>query len=258
MNANPLASPGPDRIMAAGDWHGNAHRACAVIGYAGLRGIPVVLHLGDFGYWTPGPWTERYLDALEEACVSHHVELIVVDGNHECFTALYELAIDPDTGMRPLRPHIHHLPRGLRWTWHGSTWMALGGAHSVDRLDRKEGTSWWPEEHLTDAEIEHAISGGPVDVIAAHDAPDRVDIPGLHPTRFPAQEIATSEWHRERVGRVVDATGPAVLLHGHYHVRYTAFRDNTAIIGLADDSALLRDNVLVIDTNDIGDHPDPE
>ncbi|MFA5709284.1 metallophosphoesterase [Mycolicibacterium sp.] len=247
MIANPLSHPGPDRIVVAGDWHGNTGRGCSVIMSAGIRGIPVVLHLGDFGFWTPGAWTTRYLTALEDTCAAYGVTLLWVDGNHECFPALYGLPVDPETGMRPITPHIAHLPRGLRWKWHGHTWMALGGAHSVDRRDRKEGVSWWPEEHLSAADIETATAPGPVDVIVSHDAPDGVLIPGLTPNAFPAAEIATAQWHRKQIGKVVDATTPAVLFHGHYHVRYRGDRGATAVIGLADDSSPLTENIVLLD-----------
>ncbi|MEB3023043.1 MULTISPECIES: metallophosphoesterase family protein [Mycolicibacter] len=251
MDANPLSSPGPDRIVVAGDWDGNTGRACLVIWYAGTRNIPLVLQLGDFGFWTPGEETESYLDAVEASCAEHGVQVICLDGNHEFFPALYALPVSPETGMRPLRPHVHHLPRGLRWRWHGKTWMALGGAHSVDRLQRSEGRSWWKDEHLTQADVERAITPGPVDVIVSHDAPDGVLVPGLRPDQFPASELATAEWHRRQVGTVVYATTPQLLLHGHYHVRYTGRCGTTTVLGLADDSAMLADNIVVL--NLVGD-----
>lgn len=248
-----LNPPGPDRIVLAGDWDANIHRACSVVQYAGLRAISTVVQLGDFGYGTPGGWSTRFLDAVEAACAQHCVTVLFIDGNHEYFPGLNALPIDPDTGLREIRPHIHHLPRGLRWTWHDTTWMALGGAHSVDRFARKEGVSWWPEEHLTAADVARAIDPGPVDVIISHDAPAGVLIPGLTSTGFPAAEIAAADRHRDLVAAVVDATSPALVFHGHYHTRYSGLRGTTTIIGLADDSAPLNENSLVL--NLTGDPP---
>ena len=247
-----FAGSDPDRVLAAGDWHGNSYRAGGVIHSAGMRDIPVVLQLGDFGFWVPGANTDRYLDILDRLCGQWNVTLLWVDGNHEDFDTLNALPIN-DIGVRQIRENIIHLPRGFRWTWHGRRWMALGGAHSVDKHMRTPGRSWWPQEYLSDADLERAIAGGPVDMIAAHDCPDRVDIPGLAPDGFfPAAQIADAEAHRYLVGTVVDATSPGVLLHGHYHRRYNAVRElpsggQTAIIGLGDDSGSTRDNTLLLD-----------
>lgn len=126
--------------------------------------------------------------------------------------------------------------------------MALGGAHSMDRRDRREGVSWWPDEHLTDADVARAVGAGPVDAIIAHDAPDGIDIPGLWPTdSVPASDAAAAQRHRQHVGHVVEQTQPAVLFHGHDHVRYTAVRGHTKVVGLADDSAPLRDHCSILD-----------
>lgn len=253
MTSTPLSDVAPGRIIIAGDWHGNTQAALDIISAAVRRDVAVILQLGDFGFWKPGSATDRYLDALESACAQHDLTLLWVDGNHECFPELYKLPVDSATGLRSVRGRIYHLPRGLRWTWHGRGWMALGGAYSVDRHRRIPGSSWWPEEFVSEEEAARAIEGGPVDVIVAHDCPDRVDIPGLAaPGVFPAAQLALSEAHREMVGAVVDSTRPSVLLHGHYHVRYTAARElsgggRTAIIGLGDDGGLLRNNFVSLD-----------
>lgn len=262
MNETLLTVADPARVLVAGDWHGNTHRGVGVIQSAGIRGIPVVLQLGDFGFWVPGANSDAYLDTLNAACEEYGVELLWVDGNHEDHRTLNSLPLN-DIGVRPIREHITHLPRGFRWTWHRRRWMSLGGAHSVDKHMRKEGRSWWPEEYLSDADIDRAVGGGPVDVIVAHDCPDRVDIPGLAPDGFwPAAQIADAEAHRFLVGKVVDATKPGILFHGHYHRRYNAVRTlpsggQTAIIGLGDDSSSTRDNVRLLNLAISGDAGSP-
>lgn len=117
---------------------------------------------------------------------------------------------------------------------------------------RTEGKSWWPQEHLSTGDVEKAISGGHADVMISHDAPDTAHIPGLlsdrFPGQFPADQLALSQWHRCLIGNVAAAVTPRLLMHGHYHVRYTdTIGKSTQVIGLADDSAPLNQNLLVLD-----------
>lgn len=243
----------PDLVLLAGDWHGNAYRAVEAIRFAGNNDVKTVVHLGDFGFWTPGDHSQRYLDAVEQECFDWGITLLWVDGNHECHPALNDLPIN-EFGVRPISEHVAHLPRGFRWTWHGKRWMALGGAHSVDTYMRKEGVSVWDEEHLSDDDVLHAIEGGEVDVMVCHDCPDKVHIPDLPSNMFPVYEIYRADQHRHKLGGVVDAVRPKALYHGHYHTRYTSFRDlpnggRTHVMGLADDGASLTDNVAILDLN---------
>ena len=99
----------------------------------------IVLHFGDFGIW-PGVAGGRYLDAVGAALDRVGAQLWFVDGNHEDFGQLAQLAaaIVPD-GRNEIRPNILHLPRGYRWEWHGLTWLACGGGVSLDKAGRTEG-----------------------------------------------------------------------------------------------------------------------
>ena len=114
--------------------------------------------------------------------------------------------------------------------------MALGGAHSVDRLARTPGVDWWPEESLTVGQVHRACGPGIVDVIVAHDCPSGVAIPGIvelggkgnrkqkwNPEMFPESELIASENHRKLVKQVVDTVEPLAFFHGHYHRAYEAW-----------------------------------
>ena len=157
----PGPAGGPRRIVVAGDWHGNEEWAVSVI-----RRVPsllagesrrLILHLGDFGIW-PDRDGKAYLDRVSGALAEAEAELWFVDGNHEDFSQLGKLDENPGPdGRVPVVPRIMHLPRGYRWSWHGLTWLACGGAVSLDRAVRTEGVDWWPQEEIT-TEQEVAIS----------------------------------------------------------------------------------------------------
>lgn len=110
------------------------------------------------------------------------------------------------------------------------TWLALGGAGSIDRLVRVPGHSWWPEEVITDADVVTAAASGPVDVLVCHDAPSAVRTtrvgsrrqvelydPRLSP---PPEIVAWCDSSRRLLDRAVASLKPRLVVHGHHHVAY--------------------------------------
>lgn len=238
MNINDLA---PARIAIAGDWHGRLEFAADAVRQAKRAGADAIVHLGDFGY----QFEFSYLYTL--GLVLQDTPLFFVDGNHENFDVLHRHPLAAD-GTRTLTQHITHLPRGFSWTWHGHRWLALGGAHSVDRAHREPGVSWWPEERLTREETARAVRAGKVDVMVCHDSPAGVPTPSSYPPgTFPAEDEAIAAEHRTRVREVVDAMKPSLLFHGHFHTRYEAELDGTRVVGLAHDRSSLAENLILLD-----------
>lgn len=206
---------GPRRVMVAGDWHGNADWAVRMTRTARelLRDEPdpLIVHCGDFGIW-PGVFGEAYQAVVRDACERYGVRIWFADGNHEDFTQL--------ESFRNASP-VRWLPRGCRWTWHGRTWLALGGGVSLDRAIRVEGRDWWPEEEITEEQAAEAVAGGPAHVMVTHDCPSGV----VHsfpppPSFWDLRDLARSDRHRERLQGVVDAVRPRWVLHGHLHRSY--------------------------------------
>ena len=216
---------GPRRIMVAGDWHGNEEWAVSVI-----RRVPlllagesqrIVLHLGDFGIW-PDQAGKDYLSRVSVALAEAGAELWFVDGNHEDFSQLDKLDENPGPDGRVMVvPRVMHLLRGYRWSWHGLTWLACGGAVSLDRAVRTEGVDWWPEEEITTGQEVAISSGGHADVMVCHDCPSGVAHTFAHPPpEWAAEDLARNDAHRRRLQRIVDSVMPAYLMHGHLHRAY--------------------------------------
>ena len=248
----------PERILVAGDWHGNTGVAKALVEYAAQGGANVIVHAGDFGHWHSGSGTKAFYAGLHESLVEHDITLYWVDGNHEAHPDIRERLHGSREAAALYKkfPRIIHLPRGFRWEWFGQTWMALGGAASIDRLTRSPGKSWWPEELLSDDDVEHASRPGGVDVIVSHDCPYGVDIPtvGIGEPRdcgWPWITQVESGEHRRKVRDVVNAIRPRLIIHGHYHLRYEAFHelpggDRTLIQGLDCDGTPMSRSTLFI------------
>jgi len=263
--------PEPRLIAMAGDWHGNLGFALGQVGRARDAGCELIVQCGDFGYWRPDPTTRKYLFRLERALAEARMWLLWVDGNHEDHDLLTSRPVDSDTGLRPISDHIAHLPRGHRWTWGEHTWLALGGAVSMDQQRRKAGVDWWAGESLTEADVERAAAGGPADVMVCHDAPAGPAIPDSREIQPSAEILAKAAQHREAIRTVLYATRPAALWHGHFHVRHTAtislppapplpdgpvfaievdrhLRVTCIVNGLAHDLADPADNIAWVDT----------
>lgn len=245
----------PDKIGFTGDWHGNTHYAVRAIEYAAERGADVIVQLGDFGYM--GKSVPRYLDALDAALEAHQSTLYWLDGNHENHPRISELDYAPD-GTHQLTERIFHLPRGYRWTWRGVSFVALGGAHSVDRQMRTPMFNWWEGETVTLAQAFQVIEGGEADVMLTHDAPAGWDIPGLNNTGFPESELWSAAAHRELLAMVAKHVRPRALFHGHFHRRYSlasapvrpqlsapVAHRITSVEGLDCDGGPLSNNVMV-------------
>lgn len=218
--SKPEEIPFPEHVQNVaffGDWHGNLHFAKAAIEALPAE-VDVAIHTGDFGYM----FNDDYLNAVNKSARRKDIVLLFVDGNHENHDWLNEQPIDDD-GVRRLRPRVWHLPRTFRWSWMGIEFLALGGAHSVDRQSRLEGVSWWPQEWITHRQMYAAIAGGPADVMITHDAPNGHHIPGLLPSNmFPHKELISADRHRWIVGHVAREVGARYLWHGHYHSKYRA------------------------------------
>jgi hypothetical protein len=225
----------PGRVLVAGDTHGNA-QWCAFLGVAAEHwDCPVVLQLGDFGYWPHVDAGQLFLDRVERVAERTGVTFVWVDGNHENHDALRQLTAGaPEAdGFVAVRPHVRYAPRGHRWTWRGRRFGALGGAFSLDWRVRTPGQSWWAEEVPTPADVER-LGDEPLDVLVTHDAPlQRRERPLATP--IPEADLAVARAVRRLLAGAVARTRPALVLHGHWHRRYSAVHEGVRIEGYASD-----------------------
>lgn len=220
----------PGVVVVVGDTHGNTEWLCGVVEKTvGLlpNGQPkIFVQLGDFGIWE-GVYGVRFLNDLTWVLGKNNSYLLFVCGNHECFPLLEKLTRDspepPEgsgipTGARKVTERIWHAPRGLSWSWQGKRWVACGGAVSVDKALRTEGLDWWPQEEITNLQVELFRHMGKVDVLLTHDRPSRffIHLPPW-PLDWDLADKVRAELHRDKVDIIYSYTQPELLLHGHYH-----------------------------------------
>jgi Icc-related predicted phosphoesterase len=220
-----------ESALFVGDTHGDAGwLKFVVLPTAVKMGIKTIVQVGDIGYWPAG---RKFFQVVKTARERYGVDIWFIDGNHEHFPKLNldvraaQVAASVLEGNRDpveLTPGFFYLPRGSRVSVAGKIVALCGGAASIDRADRIAGTDWFPEERISDSDIEVVAAGGHADILVMHDAPSGYDIPGLPPeSQRPNSwilELPSCDEHRERVREVLELVTPSVLIHGHYHAAY--------------------------------------
>lgn len=209
----------PDqRVAVVGDVHGNFRwldivaRSLSAL----APGVTTMLQLGD---WWMDP------DTTDEALDGTGVERIYVTlGNHEPWNQITPLFVEhPGCAIR-VSDITWLLPRPARLTVGGRQVLSLGGAVSVDKKWRREGTDWWPDEEITDQHVAEAIAGGHADLMLTHESPALTPVRAVrevlrtNPLEFPDDVRADSAVSRSRVTEVWDTVRPELLIHGHMHM----------------------------------------
>ncbi len=258
-------------IGLVGDLEGDRDWAVRVLRTLGeRRDVEVVCQLGDLRFGM-GEDPEGYLAAIESVCAELDLRLLCINGNHENWARLDELWADPcrqddDGRLRPIEvsEHISLLPRGHRWHLGGRSFVALGGAPSVNRLLLTEQVDWWPSEVIEEEHVEATIAGGHAEVMLTHDSPSQPYCTAPvattitdNPWGWPESILAEADAGMEKVTRAVLAVRPLLLAHGHFHaageaaVRLPGAAHETTVwsLGANGDPA----NVRLLDLEDLTD-----
>jgi hypothetical protein len=174
------------RIFLTGDIHNYMDIRCLNSKYfpeqKQLSKDDYLIVLGDFGL----PWDinisdtdKHWLDWLKD----RNFTTLFVDGNHENFDYLNKCPTDLKFGSEvgKVWDSVYHLKRGNVYTINDKTFFVMGGAVSIDKLNRTEGLSWWKDETPSHKEFEHSLKtldsyGWGVDYVLTHTAPKSIII----------------------------------------------------------------------------------
>lgn len=232
------------KIMMLGDTHGSLRDFQAHAPY--MRDVDLVIQLGDFGFVWDDREVVKKLDAILEEV---DVDLWWIDGNHENFDflkMLFDLTPD-DSEPTSMTSRITYLPRGYRFELGGVKFLAFGGATSIDKHRRTSFGTWWPQESITDEQVER-VTDEAVDFLLSHDVcsmTPSLERRLLNPIK-PEREIESIE-NRKRLGEVARRVTPKINVHGHYHAYYADRAGEIDIIGL--DCGSVHGARLVLDTD---------
>ena len=209
-----------DRIFLLGDTHGNARWVREMCDLARFFGCSRMLQLGDFGI-KKGERGSRFLDDCQAAAGRAGVEINAIPGNHEDYDEVLDLERRRDSdGFVTLRPSVRWIPRGIRWEWSGRRFGSIGGAYTTSAHRRTPRVDWWPAvEEASSADVLR-LGGAPLDVLVTHDVPFGGE---------PEPIVSISREARSRsmdtrllLRQAVGLTKPALVVHGHWHLRHTS------------------------------------
>jgi DNA repair exonuclease SbcCD nuclease subunit len=203
------------KIMVLGDTHGNTRWLMNKVTVANDHDADRILQCGDFGIWDHTEEGVRFLDTVNHRCRETGVKVYFIPGNHENYDRLDWYARENPREHDKfvyIRSHILYIPRGTSWQWGKTRFVGVGGAVSIDKEYRTFGESWWPQEQLTDDEVDslrnRRIYG---DVLVTHDSPS------IAPFGHRTKNDIDSQIHRMRMNEVGKIVRPKFWFHGHYH-----------------------------------------
>lgn len=207
------------RIFVTGDLHGELGILCDFIERFDLGEEDTIICLGDVGlFWRKDKKdADAFIKMYEE---NFKTQIAFIDGNHDNFDILKTL----ENGCI-VSDHITYLQRGVTFELNGKTFLAIGGADSVDRMFRTKHLSWWEDEQITEEDIKGAISGvknrfnGHVDYVLSHACPREIfEYNRVHLITLPdLDQTNIDHTSEDRLQELKENISFDHWLFGHYH-----------------------------------------
>lgn len=197
------------KILFVGDIHGRFEIFNEFL-HDRKKEIDSIYCLGEFGYWPDADYSQ-----IENG----DIPLYWIDGNHEQFDLLEKRKTDE------IAPNIFYIPRGtVEVLSNGMKTLFIGGAASIDRRMRTPGFDWFPQEEITNEDIDKSISAidkmSEIDLICSHTCPIEFDVIGESPLSFfdpSAYKLSILLRHAK----------PKHWLFAHWHQFKTGLYENT-------------------------------
>ena len=203
------------QILLLGDLHGEFQQLAS-----SLTNIhdAIIIQLGDFGIgFQKWEIESKLLDKVNKVCVKNNINIIAYAGNHDSPKFFKERNF--------IKSNIELIPSYTYLEFEGKSILCIGGAISIDRIDRVEGVSWWPDEVL-DFRPELVR---PVDVLLTHSAPawigpNRREGIVQHFCGFDLTLWEELKEERRQLGEIFNLAKPKQYFMAHFHRHETIFR----------------------------------
>lgn len=119
----------------------------------------IMVILGDAGFvWSYGIEAEKQEKYWRNWITNKPWTTFAVCGNHEAFSLIKEFPIVEFCSghVYKITDSLFYAISGEIYNLNGKTCLVINGADSQDKNLRKEGVSWWPEEQITEEDIQKA------------------------------------------------------------------------------------------------------
>jgi hypothetical protein len=193
-----------------GDIHGEFARLNCIINKHKPK---IILACGDFGYWP---------NFRSQIIKNGNTKIYFCDGNHEDHNALKGLMEYHRKGPIEIQKNIFFMPRGRVLKLNNKNILFIGGAESIDKDYRIPGSTWFPEESITEADIDR-LPNIKIDIVISHTCPS-----------FVVEEMNLTPWNGKNsddqsptmLNKVYEKYKPTEWFYGHFHQEFLYKKDN--------------------------------
>ena len=199
-------------VIYAGDLHGRLQH------FKELEetSSDLIIQVGDFGVSFGD--TCKVKDWME-AKPEDSAEWITCGGNHDNWPKWRTMPQVQKSGLitgqlYQIAPNCFFAERNTVIRINGKLHLFFGGAESIDKYNRVEGVSWFPEETPTRKEFEgfmDALEYYEPEIVVTHDAPMCVNVPKIQRISNPTPQS---------LGRIFELSEhkPSKWYFGHHHI----------------------------------------
>ena len=206
------------KILVIGDVHNQFNDLNTIIN---KKKPDLVICCGDFGYWPAFNKSQGILP-LSYIKLQTAEKLLFCDGNHEDHWALR------DRTTNELEPGIIYQPRGSTYTLpDGRIILFMGGALSIDKNLRTIGVDWFPEETITQKDLDN-LSDIKVDIFITHTCP--VELVNALTVNYPEKGVEPSN---HALSELWQKYKPDLWFLGHWHQYLKTTLENTNVYALS-------------------------
>lgn len=180
-------------LMSLGDTHGDNMKIAPTLlqkyHLDNNKETKGILHVGDFGMgFTKLNGGKTYLKLLNERLKKYNTYLYVIRGNHDDPQYFNDDVFKEENGINDfsnIKLLKDHTLLSLKINGKFKKIYCIGGAYSIDRIQRTVGKSYWLDEKFVLPSLDERNKIGEVDVVITHTRPTGI---------WPIEKSAISHW----------------------------------------------------------------